>query len=880
MPPPRKRHHSGRIVAAPNYPCARSARATVYRPGLWFFIPAGTWNDFTTTNAVGSMQPGPHMAWSNSRQTLRPGEVPKWVWQNKYGYAGEIYAPRACTMRFAGCFVDNWNLRFNGAKVLSDSGGYLKQIGIALGSAGWYEFGLRCHGSNNCGAGWKSDGSAGYTLDTIYPGFGYKLDGDPSTLPTDYTYTEDAGDAEFLRYVDPTNFTAVAAPSVAGDALVTTLTITALPTNATVTAFVGGNNVGAISNLWEHAFDLGSVAPGNSSVAINLADTAGIFPAFVRFRIMTVLDVPFGEKFVEWTEPIYLLGPYPEKPDFTFTSRQTDDAPGASFTTTIETLGEGATWCDLLGVFTPAGAASITGLLGRVTAAGTYTHTYYPLAPLVNYEVKLVATNDAGGVSVKSGLPLYCQNQSLVFPTCTGTLSTYTNLTVKGTITNIGYGDTTLLLYLTPPSQAEMCVAEITATTTGEFSMPVQALTGWGATYRFRVVCSNECDGVFWTMTTATAETTIKDSTVYYRRADVPDGDWRDAALWTGGNGLNCGYPTLGSGLNLGSVAEFSAVTTRVHHAEYIEENWILCKHNSETVFLGDDPATCSMSVRMYGNDATNCTIVFDGVNFLYRDNRNGNATDSTIVACNGSAYGGTYTRCNFRCNSARKSYGAARNGTYRHCTFEDNEAQGGNGGAVGHALAYFCTFERNSATGTGGAFLGNNNNNLASNCVFIANSATNSGAASGVKFYGCLVVSNRTLGANSRTVDYGSYRNCTFIDNTTSNKAAMQGGAVNCLFSATSPTISPTATTRCTTASTARARATASPSRTASRHSIWVPTPEPPTTRRASPRPPVMQATTWAIRPTRATLPDSGASTARSTAAATNSGRCATPPC
>jgi hypothetical protein len=618
----------------------QGARATVYRPGLWFFVPAGTWNDFTTTNAAGSMKSGPHMAWSNSRQTLRPGEVPKWAGANKYGYAGAIYVPRACTIRFAGCFVDNWNLRFNGALVLSNTGGYLKQTAIAMSSAGWCEFGLRCYGSSNCGAGWKSDGTSGYTLDTVYPGFGYRLDGEPSTLPADYTYAEDAGDAEFLRYVDATNFTSVAAPTYDGGALLTTLTVKALPTNATVTAFIGGNNVGEISNLWEHVIPVGPVARGDSTVPVNLAGVGDFFPAFVRFRVMTAFDLPFEEKFVEWTEPVHLRGPYLEKPDFTFTDRQTDDAPGATFTTTVETIGEGATWCDLLGVFTPAGeTTSTTGLLGRVTTAGTYIHAFYPLKPLVDYAVTLVATNDAGGVSFKLGLPIYCINPSLISTTCTSSFSTYTNLTVKGTVTNLGYGKTTLLLYLTRPGEAETCVTGVVTTALATFSMPVQALPGWGETYQFRVVCSNECDGVFWTMTTATAEATVSDNTVYVRRADVPDGDWRDPALWTGGTGVNCGYPTAGSGLDLGSVAEFSAVTTRVHHAEYINPIYILCKNNSETVFLGDAPATCSISVKMYGNNATNCTIIFDGVNFVYRDNRDGYATDATIAALNGGAF-------------------------------------------------------------------------------------------------------------------------------------------------------------------------------------------------------------------------------------------------
>ena len=121
------------------------------------------------------------------------------------------------------------------------------------------------------------------------------------------------------------------------------------------------------------------------------------------------------------------------------------------------------------------------------------------------------------------------------------------------------------------------------------------------------------------------------------------------------------------------------------------------------------------------------------------------------------------------------------------NCLFIGNSTAS-QGGAVGHAFTYFCTFESNFASNEGGAFLGNSNNNPASNCVFIANSATNNGAATGVKLFGCLVVSNCTFGAGNTIVGTGYYRNCTFIDNTTSNIAAIQGSAINCLFSGNKP--------------------------------------------------------------------------------------------
>ena len=216
-----------------------------------------------------------------------------------------------------------------------------------------------------------------------------------------------------------------------------------------------------------------------------------------------------------------------------------------------------------------------------------------------------------------------------------------------------------------------------------------------------------------------------------------------------------------------------------------------------------------------------------------------GNSQDSSLYAATNCVFYGNYAgsggggaayayaaNCTFVSNSCKttSSGGAViyfrggavtlQTATLSGCVFSNNWAMGGagavspannyapvitnclfignstasQGGAVGHAFTYFCTFERNFASNEGGAFLGNSNNNLASNRVFIANSATTNGAATGVKLFGCLVVSNCTFGAGNTIVGTGYYRNCTFIDNTTSNKAAIQGSAINCLFSGNKP--------------------------------------------------------------------------------------------
>lgn len=227
-------------------------------------------------------------------------------------------------------------------------------------------------------------------------------------------------------------------------------------------------------------------------------------------------------------------------------------ADGLSLRLSGSIIQSGDDACSLAALVSADGGAETSFTLTASAAAGDYSFSPsfadLGLPEGASCTVRIVATGVSRG---KSGTT---ETKSFIVPAPDAAAFgesheygvTVQRVTASGSLERLGEGENTLLLVATGSDGVRRTLATLPVSATGPFS--VSGVFPGAGTVEAQLLCSNVVAGVSHIAALPSATLILgDDTTIYHRKAAVPDAAWNDPAAWTA-NGINAadaaGFPT------------------------------------------------------------------------------------------------------------------------------------------------------------------------------------------------------------------------------------------------------------------------------------------------------------------------------------------------